>query len=103
MFKRVITGIVISITVICLLITIDCSSSSDCRVYIATTGNGIQVSDNEGSSWSSFNKGLPDKIIPIKIYKNGEDLYLTTFSSGLFKLNNSNDKWENISSQDFKR
>lgn len=103
MFKRVISGIVISATVICLLITIDCSSSSDCRVYIATTGNGIQVSDNEGSSWSSFNKGLPAKITPIKIYKNGEDLYLTTFSSGLFKLNNSNDKWENISSPDFKR
>jgi len=103
MFKRVIAGIVISVTVICLLITIDCSSSSDCRVYIATTGNGIQISDNEGSSWSSFNKGLPDKILPIKIYKSGENLYLTTFSSGLFKLNNSNDRWENISSPDFKR
>jgi hypothetical protein len=103
MFKRVISGIIILVTVICLLITIDCSSSSDCRVYIATTGNGIQVSDNEGSSWSSFNKGLSDKIIPIKIYKSGEDLYLTTFSSGLFRLNNNNDKWENISTPDFKR
>ncbi len=103
MLKRVICGTIISVTIFCLLLTIDCRSSSDCRVYIATSENGIQVSDNEGRSWSSFNKGLPDKIIPIRIYKSREDLYLTTFSSGLFKLNRSNGKWENISSPDFKR
>ncbi len=101
MFNKVIFGILISITII--TISIDCSSSTNYRLYIATTGNGILVSDNEGSSWSSFNKGLPDKFIPIKIYITGNDKYLTTFSSGLYKLNNSNERWENICSPDFKR
>ena len=103
MFRNVIPGIIISITVIVLLITINSAPSTSYRVYIATTGKGIQISDNEGSSWSSYNKGLPDSFIPIKIYINKTDIYLTTFSSGLFKLNNSSEKWENISSPDFKR
>ncbi|HNX24233.1 MAG TPA: putative glycoside hydrolase [Spirochaetota bacterium] len=103
MFKRVIPGLIIFLTITCILITINCTSSANYRVYIATADNGVLISDNEGGSWNSFNKGLPDKILPIKIYKSGEDVYLTTFSSGLFKLNSSNDKWENISSPDFKR
>jgi len=103
MFKRAIAGVIISVTIIFVLITINCKSSTNYRVYIATTEKGIQISDNDGSSWSSYNDGLPDRILPIKIYKNGEDVYLTTFSSGLFKLNSRNDKWENISSPDFKR
>jgi len=93
----------ISIIIIFLLITVTCKSSSNYRVYIATTDRGIQVSDDEGNSWNSLNKGLPDKFIPIRIYKTVDDLYLTTFSSGLFKLKNRNDKWENISSPEFKR
>ena len=103
MFKKAIAGVIISVTIIFVLITINCKSSTNYRVYIATTEKGIQISDNDGSSWSSYNDGLPDRILPIIIYKNGEDVYLTTFSSGLFKLNSRNDKWENISSPDFKR
>ncbi len=103
MFKNIIPVVIISIVITCILITINCSSSTNYKVYIATTENGILISENEGSSWRSFNNGLPERFIPIRIYRFYEDTYLTTFSSGLFKLNNSKEKWENISSPEFKR
>jgi len=102
MFKKPVVGIIIPVMLFLSSIPDNSISSTNYRVYITTTEKGVQISDNEGSSWSSYNKGLPDNIIPIKIYKTGNDLYLTTFSSGLFKLN-KNEQWENISSTDFKR
>ena len=75
--------------------------ASNYTIYIATTEKGILISDNEGKSWSSFNKGLPEIFTPIRLYKVKGDLYLTTFESGLFKFKNN--KWENISPDEFKR
>ncbi len=95
--------ITFTITIIIILITITCRSSSNINIYVATTEKGIQVTYDEGNSWSSLNKGLPDSIIPIRIHKADDYLYLTTFSSGIFKLKIKDQIWENISSPDFKR
>ena len=75
--------------------------ASNYTIYIATAQKGILISDNDGKSWSSFNKGLPEIFTPIRLYKVKDDLYLTTFESGLFKFKNN--KWENISPDEFKR
>jgi len=103
MFKRYLPGALLLFFFILALITINCKSSTNYRIYLATTDKGIIVSDNDGSTWNSLNKGLPGFFIPIKIYISGDTVYLTTFSSGLFKLNNNSEKWENISSPEFKR
>jgi len=103
MLKKSVPLLLITFTVVLILISINCISSTSYKIYIATADLGLQVSVNDGNSWQSFNKGLPEKIIPIKICKINEALYLTTFSSGLFKLNNVDNKWENISSPEFKR
>ena len=103
MSKRITALITFSITVIFLLITSTCKSSSNYRVFVATTEKGIQISDDEGNSWNALNKGLPETVIPIRIYKSGDAAYLTTFSSGLFKLKNRDEKWVNISSPEFRR
>ena len=68
MFKKVIPGLLIVIIMLMILITVNCISSTNTRIYIATIEKGILVSENDGNSWSSFNKGLPEKILPIRIY-----------------------------------
>jgi hypothetical protein len=75
--------------------------SSNYTIYVATSENGLLISDNDGKSWSSFNNGLPEIFTPIRFYKVKDDLYLTTFESGLFRFKNN--KWENICSDEFKR
>lgn len=77
------------------------SSASGLKVYIISSDNKISVSENNGKSWSSFNNGLPDNCIPLRIYTSGRNLYLATFSSGLFRVKNG--KWESLNSRLFKR
>jgi hypothetical protein len=91
----------IYIIFIFLLFLTDFAFSSNYTIYITTTEKGIQTSDNDGKSWSSFNKGLPEIFTPVRLYKVKGELYLTTFESGLFKFKDN--KWENISSDEFKR
>ncbi|MCL2155560.1 MAG: putative glycoside hydrolase [Leptospirales bacterium] len=92
---------IISIIFITLLFFPAFVFASNYTIYIATTDKGVLISDNDGKSWSSFNKGLPETFTPIRLYKVKEDIYLTTFESGLFKFKNN--KWENISPDEFKR
>ena len=101
--KRIILGIFFFLLLYPVLIEKNGISSTGNRIYIATIDKGILVSENDGRSWRAFNKGLPEKYLPIRIYKNSDTLYLTTFSSGLFKLTEKNSRWTNISSPDFKR
>ncbi len=82
-----------------------CSSnlySSDSKVF-AVTDTAVYISTNGGSYFSSFVKGLPENVNPLKLYINSGEYYLTTFRSGIFKLDTKNDSWQNISSPDFKR
>ena len=92
---------IISIAFLLLLFFTTFAFSSNYTIYIATAEKGVLISDNDGKSWSSFNKGLPETFTPIRFYKAKNDLYLTTFESGLFRLKNN--KWENICSDEFKR
>ena len=75
--------------------------ASGIKVYIITSDNAISVSENNGKSWSLCNRGLPGDCIPIRIYTAGINMYLATFSSGLFRIKNG--RWESLNSQMFKR
>ena len=75
--------------------------ASGIKVYIITSVNTISLSENNGKSWSSCNRGLPDNCIPIRIYTAGINMYLTTFSSGIFRIKNGTS--ESLNSQMFKR
>ena len=95
-------NLLISVFMICIISA--CTilfSSSKTRVYLITADKGILVSDNDGKSWNSCNKGLPDRCTPVRFYTAGKDIYLATFSSGLYRFNK--DEWQNISSPLFKR
>jgi hypothetical protein len=98
--KNIITAVMVSAIIFSFFIY--SSSSSDIKLYLATKDNGILVSENSGSSWSSFNKGLPDKIKPLNLYKAGNYLYITTYNSGIFRSPVNSSEWENISSNDFR-
>jgi len=76
-------------------------SSYSTTIYIITAEKGILSSDNGGRSWSAGNDGLPEGCYPLRFYSSGDDIYLATFSSGLFRFNAG--KWQNISSHLFKR
>lgn len=71
-------------------------------IILLTENNGLLISVNSGDSWESFNKGLPADIIPLLI-KEGPNriMYLTTLHSGIFRLDNSDDKWKSINSDKF--
>ncbi len=103
MFKKILSGILFLLILYPVFTGKPGNSSTANRIYITTADKGILLSENDGRSWSSLNKGLPDKFIPVKIYQNAGTFYLTTFSSGLFKLEEKKGIWENISSPDFKR
>ena len=77
------------------------SSRSGIKILIITADNKISISENNGKSWSLFNRGLPENAVPLRIYTAGRDMYLATFSSGLFRLNS--DRWKSLNSQIFRR
>ncbi|HPS56505.1 MAG TPA: putative glycoside hydrolase [Spirochaetota bacterium] len=76
-------------------------SASGIKVYIITSDNKISVSENNGKSWEQCNRGLPANCIPLRMYTAGRNLYLATFSSGLFRITNG--RWISLNSQQFKR
>ncbi len=97
--KHLITGI--TATVMLLLITVNSSYASEARILIATAADGVLASENEGRSWSSFNKGLPDNCRPQRFYAEKTDIYLTTYDSGIFRLEGS--RWIELNDKDFMR
>ncbi len=101
-FKRKNIIIAVMVSAIILSFFIYSSSSSDIKLYLATEDKGIIVSENSGSSWDSFNRGLPDNIEPLNLYKAGNFLYLTTYNSGIFRSPENSSEWKNISSDEFR-
>ncbi len=91
----------ITIPVLLILATVQCSFASDREILAATISDEVFISDNDGKSWDSFNKGLPSDCRPVRFYTNGSDTYLATYASGIFRLEGN--KWMNISSDDFRR
>lgn len=99
-FKNIIKVILAAGIVFSLFIY--CSSSSDLKIYLITKDKGILLSENSGRSWNSLNKGLPDNVEPLRLYQAGDYLYLTTWSSGIFRSREASPEWINISSPDFR-
>ena len=97
--KRLIISITAIVTL--LIITVNSSFASETRIYIATDKNGILVSENNGRSWSSFNKGLPEGFAPLRFYGDKTDIYLTTYNSGIFRLESN--RWIELNDKDFRR
>ena len=77
------------------------SPDSERKIFAVSSSEGILVSENDGRSWSRFNKGLPGNTSAIRFYSGGKEIYLATFSSGIFRL--EDEKWINISSDKFMR
>ncbi|MFC1671297.1 hypothetical protein ACFL20_12970, partial [Spirochaetota bacterium] len=71
------------------------------KIILLTNNRGLLISQ-DGDSWRSFNKGLPEKFVPKKIKSdNRGNFYLITLSSGIFSLNRKDSYWKSISSRDF--
>jgi hypothetical protein len=71
-------------------------------LYALSLKDGVLLSENGGRSWKRDSGGLPDGIIPLKIYVSGGHHYLTTFSSGLYHRERAGDRWEFAGSHDFR-
>lgn len=91
----------ITSTVILLLLAANCSFASGKRILINTLSDGVLLSENGGRSWSSFNRGLPDDFTGVRFYTGNGDIYLATYSSGIFRLEDEN--WVSLNSEDFRR
>ncbi len=92
---------VITILVALLLITTVTSSfASRTKIYIVTS-TAVFLSENDGKSWNSLNSGLPEECRPVRLYTAGNDIYLSTYSSGIFRLEKN--QWQDINSSDFRR
>ena len=50
---------------------------------------------------SSFNKGLPEGFAPLRFYGDKTDIYLTTYNSGIFRLESN--RWIELNDKDFRR
>lgn len=99
--KRFFRGRMITAGIIILLVTVNCSFASDRKIFINTISEGVLLSENDGRSWSSFNRGLPEGCMPLRFYTGKDDIYLATYSSGIFRLEDK--KWIAINSEDFRR
>lgn len=83
------------------LFQFDLSAGSNVNFFLLTD-RGLYYSGNSGSSWDRINSGLPESFIPERIYSSADAVYLTTHSSGIFRLDKGSKKWKNITSEDFK-
>ena len=79
----------------------DVSRSNICsigsNIFLATGGNGVFVSADNGNSWKQINNGLNSDTLNCKIYSVGSTLYLTTipnqFSGKFFTSVDNGQTW----------
>jgi len=91
----------ITLMVMLFLISINSSFASEIMTLIATSSEGVLISDNDGKSWSSLNKGLPVRCIPLRFYAEKTDIYLATYNCGIFRLDGN--RWIDLNDKDFRR
>lgn len=77
------------------------SYSNDDTLYLLTRDRGVVKSTNNGRTWHDYNRGLPKKFEPVRIYSAGEYLFLSTYESGLFRCKVSENLWEPANTPDF--
>lgn len=71
--------------------------TSNAITILRLSENAIHISKDSGRTFESFNDGLPDKFIPLRItVDRNHTLYLSTYSSGLYKKTKTESKWQNI-------
>jgi hypothetical protein len=76
--------------------------SFDYKLVLLTSDRGILYSSNGGRSWDTLSAGLPRGIIPLTIQSDRiGNLYLTTFTSGIFRFDAGKATWEDINSELF--
>lgn len=97
--SRFFTMITFSVTF--LLFTVIPSIASEIRILIVTDSEGVLESENDGRSWSSLNKGLPDRCRPLRFHAEKKDIYLATYNSGIFRLEGN--RWIDLNDKDFMR
>lgn len=71
------------------------------RLYAATYGQGVFVSDDLGDTWASFNQGLTGGIFDTHLFTSdllvhGNDLYLATSGAGVYKRNLAAGTWSHF-------
>lgn len=79
------------------------AASSVSDIYVAKK-DGIFYSSAGSNDFVEISKGLPESIIPLRLYKNlGDDdhIYLTTESQGLFRLDIENMTWHQLAPPSF--
>ncbi len=60
--------------------------------------NSVFISKNSGNTFEDFSDGLPNKFFPLRITADrAHTLYLSTYSSGLYKREKEDAQWHNIS------
>lgn len=91
------------LSLVLILSASSCAVKASDIVYLGFfPGDGMKAYD--GSSWSSFGKGLPADIRAEQILRDRKGTtYLTTEYHGIFRLASGDSKWVDISSPLFKR
>jgi len=75
----------------------------DGRIYAATRGQGVFVSDNLGDTWSDFNQGLVggfanSQLVVIDMLLDGDNLYVATEGAGAWVRNLTSGTWSSFGS-----
>lgn len=63
------------------------------KFYAITTINGILVSSNGGFNWSAENSGLQSNLNITSIFFNGDSIFVTTRTNGVYKCFNQTHQW----------
>jgi hypothetical protein len=75
-------------------------SGADTIIYAGTSGSGVYLSTNNGSSWTQVNNGLTNtNIQSLAISPNGAggtNIFAGTNGSGLFRSTNSGSTWTQV-------
>jgi len=98
--------LILSASILLTAAGIGCRASATTRglqILRLTDDRGIEVSDDRGGSWDTFNHGLPESIRPLRITadRNGT-LYLITRHSGIFRRTQNEDSWHSLNSPEFR-
>lgn len=78
-------------------------SRDDAHAYLLTAKRGVLYSDNGGRSWEEVNKGLPEKILPLRLYSIGKTRYLVTDRQGIYRIDEGSNTWKSINCDAFKK
>jgi len=68
-------------------------------IYIGTTDNGIYKSNNQGSTWTQINNGLPSNLYVSSLQLINTNLYAGVYNGGVYvlKTQGSIPQWNRVS------